>query len=84
MSYGVTVPMLRRMADLRRAGLGHAAIAAVISLDYGVYIPKATVSYYLRRHGGNPDPGRPSGLGLAKPGSGHPANFAALSERVSA
>lgn len=39
----ITIPMLTRMVELRRAGLSFGAIAAVIRLDYGVAVTESKV-----------------------------------------
>ena len=51
-SKGITIPLIRRMADLREAGLSCAAIKAVVELDHpDVSLTHDAVRYYLRRYG---------------------------------
>lgn len=45
----VTVPMVKRMRELRAAGLGAEAVAAVIALDFGARPCRATVDQYAPR-----------------------------------
>lgn len=51
-SKGVTVPVIRRMTELRRAGLSCPAIKAVVELDYPVSVTVEMVRYYVRRYSG--------------------------------
>lgn len=65
----VTVPMLPRMRELWDAGLSYAAIAAVVSLDWGKDITehqarKALVSH--ARGTGSVGGARPGAKGLSK------------------
>lgn len=56
------MPEIRRMRDLRGAGLGCAAIAAVMALDHDLGLSARMVRYYL-----GADAGGGRRLGLAKP-----------------
>jgi hypothetical protein len=50
-SRGVTMPVVRRMTDLRRVGLSFAAIKAVVELDHGgVHLTENAVRHYLRSY----------------------------------
>jgi len=44
----VTIPMLKRMRELRAAGCSCSNIAIVLRLDYGVSIKPGTVKVYTR------------------------------------
>jgi hypothetical protein len=61
----VTIPMITRMRELRAAGLGAAAVATVIKVDYGVLPSRPTVDKYAPRHDD-----APYGAGLGKGGGG--------------
>jgi hypothetical protein len=69
-----TMPDIRRMRELRGAGLGFAAIAAVLRLDRDLEIDRDGVHRYVRNYGG--DPLRCRGFGMDKLGSGQPQNLA--------
>lgn len=65
----VTVPMIPRMRELWDAGLSYAAIAAVVSLDWGKGITGHQVRTALASHGrgtGSVGGARPGARGMSK------------------